>query len=81
MDQEIELKLCKTCNVVKELSKYRPRARECKQCNNAKDAVNHLRRNKTYYEKHRERIIKHNINNYYKNKLLKEENNEGVVCA
>ena len=82
MDQtkEIELKLCKTCNIFKEITKYRPKSLKCKQCNNKIDALNHLKRNKTYYEKHRDRIIKHNTDNYFKNKLLKEQNIEGGLC-
>ena len=82
MDQtnKTEFKLCKTCNIFKEITKYRPKSLKCKQCNNKIDALNHLKRNKTYYEKHRDRIIKHNTDNYFKNKLLKEQNIESGLC-
>ena len=80
MDQtkEIEFKICKTCNAVKEISKFRTYYKECKQCINKKDATDRMRRNKMYYQKHKEYVINRNLNYYYK---MKDVNIEGVECA
>ena len=83
MDQtkKLNLKYAKTCNESKELSKYRAYAKECKQCTNKKDYENSIRRKKEHYKRNRERIIKHNTEYYYKNKLLKEQSIEGGLCC
>ena len=81
MDNEILFKICKTCNESKELSKYRPTANHCKHCANKKDAANRLKRNKLYYERNRERVIKHNLDYYCKIKELKNSIIESVLCA
>ena len=82
MEQTEKLfKICRTCNESKELSRYRVYAKECKQCTNKKDYENSLKRKKEHYKRNRERIIKQNTEYYYKQKLLKESNIEGVLCA
>ena len=81
-ENEIIFKLCKTCNGLKEIERFRPHANNCKTCANKKDAANHLKRNKVYYEKHREKLIKQNTDNYIKRKLLKEaESIQHIECA
>ena len=68
MNQEIIFKICKTCNEEKESTKYRPFARECKKCNNKKDAFNNAKRTKTFYVNHREEMSERYLLEYYKNK-------------
>ena len=63
------------------MAKYRAYAKECKQCTNKKDYENRIIRKKEHYKRNRERIIKHNTEYYYKNKLLKEQNIEGGLCC
>ena len=79
--RELIYKTCRTCQESKEILRYRPHALECKQCNNKKDAENHLQRTKIYYQKHKETIIKKNTDYYYKMKLLKETNLEAALCV
>ena len=82
MDQtnKTEFKLCKTCNIFKEITKYRPKSLKCKQCNNKKDYENSLIRKKEHYKRNRERIIKQNTEYFYKIKHLKESNIEPGIC-
>ena len=81
MDNEILFKICKTCNESKEISKYRVSAKECKQCNNKKDYLNSLLRKKEHYKRNRDRIIKHNLDYYYKIKELNKPINEVILCG
>ena len=71
---EILFKTCKRCCELKDLTRFRPYARECKICNNKKDAVNNAKRNKNFYVNHREEIKERYLLDYYKrkydNKLL-----------
>lgn len=61
-------KVCNFCNDIKTLDRYRPKSNICRQCVNKKQAVNHLRHNKLYYQKHKEHLLKINKDNYYKRK-------------
>ena len=79
-NNEILFKTCKTCNESKEISKFRPTANHCKRCANKKDAANRLKRNKLYYERNRERVIKHNLEYYYIKKELNKPISEVICC-
>ena len=80
MDQtnKIEFKIRKTCNAVKETSKFRTYYKEYKQCINKEDATDRMRRNKMYYQNFKEYVINRNLNYYYK---MKHVNIEGAKCA
>ena len=76
--KQIEFKISETCNTVNETSKLKTYYKECKQCINKKDATDWIRRNKMYYQKHKEYFINRYLNYYYK---IKDVNSEGVECA
>ena len=63
---EILYRTCKTCKESKELSRYRPSARDCKKCANAKDAEKRILRKREFYKRHREQLQEVNLLNYYK---------------
>ena len=65
---EILFKTCKTCCELKDLTRFRPYARECKNCNNKKDAINHSIRNIKHYVDNKEQMKEENLLNYYKRK-------------
>ena len=82
MEQREQIyKTCRTCQESKEILKYRPYALECKHCNNKKDAVNRMKRNKLYYGRNKEIIIKKNTDYYYKMKLLNETSSRALLCV
>ena len=81
-ENQIIFKICKTCCMSKELSKYRPYKKECKQCNNKNDLKNRPKRNKLYYQKNREELIIKSSNYYYKMKILNSEESKSVsICV
>ena len=63
---EILYKTCKTCKESKELSRYRPSARHCKRCANAKDADKRILSKREFYKRHQEQLQEENRLNYYK---------------
>lgn len=82
LNKVLEFKTCKTCNESKELSKFRPVHKSCKQCNIEKDYENSLIRKKKHYQRNRESIIAHNSEYYYNKKFsLQESKLGGVLCA
>ena len=56
--------MCKTWNAVKEIANFITYYKVCKQCINKKDATDRMRQNTLYYQKHKDFVIKQNINHY-----------------
>ena len=68
IEQEIKFKTCKTCYDQLELNRFRPSQKECKKCNNKKDAANRAIRTNNYYHRNKEQMQEENLLNYYKRK-------------
>ena len=67
-NEEIIFKICKTCNESKEINSYRAYHKDCRQCQHKKQAENHLKHSKIFYQKNQEKMKQINLQNYYRRK-------------
>ena len=86
-NEEIIFKICKTCNESKEIKLFRQHYKDCRQCQHKKQAENHLKGNKLFYQRNQEKLKKTNLLNYYRKKYnndnlsIPEINLLQVMCS
>lgn len=77
MDININMKVCRECNISKEALKFRHNTRVCKQCRNKKyNKINNEKNKeffKEYYVSNRFEFCKKSRERYYKNKEIEQQ--------